>query len=155
VLVASKNIKKGEIPVERTVLTFKLSGPLEPEHAKSVGAAIVTVVDCWALPPGPMQFRVYVVSAERTPVLCVPLTASVPDQPPEAVQAVAPVEVQVSTVLPPLGTMLGSALMVMVGAVDPAGGAALTVIVADWVALPPAPVHVNIYFVVVFRGPVD
>jgi len=44
--VASKNIKKGEIPAERTVLTFKDSGPLEPEHAKAIGALMVTVVDC-------------------------------------------------------------------------------------------------------------
>ena len=56
--VASKNIKKGEIPAERTVLTFKVKGPLVPEHAKAIGALIVTVVDCCVLPPGPVQFRV-------------------------------------------------------------------------------------------------
>jgi hypothetical protein len=50
-------------------------------------------------------------------VLRVPLTASVPDHAPEAVHAVAPVEVQVSVVLPPVATILGSALTVMVGAV--------------------------------------
>ncbi len=51
-------------------------------------------------------------------MLRVPLTASVPDQAPEAVHAVAPVEVQVSVVLPPLGMMLGTALIVTVGAVE-------------------------------------
>jgi hypothetical protein len=46
------------MPEERTVLTFKVSGPLEPEHAKAIGAVIVTVVDCWVVPPGPVQFKV-------------------------------------------------------------------------------------------------
>jgi hypothetical protein len=71
------------------------------------------------------------------------------------VHAVAPVEVQVSVVLPPLETMLGSALIATVGAVELVGGVALTVTVADWVVLPPVPVHVNIYLAVALRGPVD
>jgi len=96
------------------------------------------------------------VSAERAPVPRVPLTASVPDHAPDAVHAVAPVEVQVSVALPPLGTMLGSTLIVTVGAVGPGGGGAvLTVTVADWVVLPPAPEHVNIYLAVALRAPVD
>ena len=89
------------------------------------------------------------------PVLRVPLTASVPDHAPEAVHAAAPVEVQVSVVLPPLGTMLGSALIVTVGPLEAVDRAALTVTVADCVALPPAPVHVNIYLAVALRGPVE
>ena len=51
-------------------------------------------------------------------MLRVPLTASVPDHAPEAVHAVAPVEVQVIVVLPPLATILGSALIATVGAVE-------------------------------------
>jgi hypothetical protein len=56
--VASKNINRGEIPADRTVPTFKFKGPLEPEHAKAIGALIVTVVDCSVVPPGPVQLNV-------------------------------------------------------------------------------------------------
>jgi hypothetical protein len=55
-----------------------------------------------------------------------------PDQPPEAVQAVALLETQLKVELAPLATVLGLALMLTV-----APGAALTVTVADWAALPP------------------
>jgi len=71
------------------------------------------------------------------------------------VHDVAPVEVQVSVVLPPLWTMLGSALIETVGAVEVVGEFVLTVMVADWVVLPPDPLHVNIYLAVALRGPVD
>ena len=80
---------------------------------------------------------------------------SLPLQAPEAVHEVALLEDQLSVVLPPLETMVGSALIVTVGAVDPVDGAALTVTVAVWVVLPPVPEHVNIYLAVVLRGPVD
>jgi hypothetical protein len=56
------------------------------------------------------------VSAVSAPVLCVPLTGSVPDHAPEAVHVVALVEDQVIVVLPPLATMLGLGLIVTVGA---------------------------------------
>ena len=81
-----------------------------------------------------------------------PLVATDPLQAPEAVQAVASVEDQVKVALPPLATVLGFELIVTVGA---AALTALTVMVADWAALPPAPVHVNIYCAVALSGPVD
>ena len=81
-----------------------------------------------------------------------PLVANAPDHPPEAVQDVASVEDQVKVELPPLDTVLGFELIVTVGA---AALTALTVMVADWAALPPAPVHVNIYCAVALSGPVD
>jgi hypothetical protein len=65
-----------------------------------------------------------------------------PDQLPEAVQDVASVDVHVRMVLPPLGTMLGLAPILTVGAVEP-GESELTVTVVDSVALPPGPVQVN------------
>jgi hypothetical protein len=49
---------------------------------------------------------------------------------------------QVNVALPPLATLLGFELIVTVGGVA-LTGVALTVTVADWVALPPVPVHVN------------
>src|SRR6202035_3552001 len=68
-----------------------------------------------------------------------------PDHPPEAAQAVALVEDQVNVELPPLGTLVGPALM------ETLGGVADVVTVADWDAEPPAPVHVSMNLVVAER----
>ena len=66
------------------------------------------------------------------PVDWEPLVALLPDQPPEAVQAVALLDTQLKVELLPLATVLGLALMLTV-----APGALLTVTVADCAALPP------------------
>ena len=79
------------------------------------------------------------VLALSAPVDWEPLIALLPDQPPEAVQAVALLETQLKVELPPLATVLGLALMLTV-----APGAALTVTVADWAALPPVPVQLSV-----------
>jgi hypothetical protein len=76
--------------------------------------------------------------ALRTPVDCEPLRDFAPDQAPEAVQAEALAEDQFKAALPPLVIELGVALRRTLG------GAALTETVADWVALPPAPVQVRL-----------
>jgi hypothetical protein len=76
--------------------------------------------------------------AESAPVDCEPLTALLPDQAPEATQDVALVADQLRVEVPPLATVLGAAVRVTVGA------AALTETLADWVAVPPAPVQVNV-----------
>ena len=68
---------------------------------------------------------------------CVPVSALVPDQDPEAVQAVALVADQVSVELPPLATVLGLAARLMVGT------GCVTETVADCAALPPVPVQVS------------
>ena len=68
---------------------------------------------------------------------CEPLMALVPDQPPAAVQAVALLEDQVKTALPPLAIVLGLAVRATVGA----GGVTDTIV--DCVALPPVPVQVS------------
>ena len=63
-LVASKNTNSGEIPVERTVLTFNAREPLVVEQAPAgagpvgAGGATVTVTLCVADPPVPVQLRV-------------------------------------------------------------------------------------------------
>jgi hypothetical protein len=77
--------------------------------------------------------------AVSAPVDCEPLTGLVPDQDPEAVQAVALVADQVSVEPLPLATVLGLAARVMVTV-----GFALTVTVAVWAAVPPAPVQVRV-----------
>jgi hypothetical protein len=60
-----------------------------------------------------------------------------PDHPPEAVQAVALVDVHERVVAAPLLTVLGLADKLTVGA------GVLTETVVDWVALPPGPVQVS------------
>jgi hypothetical protein len=77
--------------------------------------------------------------ANNATVLVVPLVAWIPFQAPLAVQLVALVDAQVSVDEPPLATVVGEALIVMVGA-----GVVLTVTVADWLALPPVPVQVSV-----------
>jgi len=76
-----------------------------------------------------------VASAERAPVLWLPLTGSAPDHAPVAAHAVALTEDQISVELPPLATMLGLAVIVTVGA----AAAVSTVTVAVWLAPPPPP----------------
>ena len=80
---------------------------------------------------------------------CEPLIALLPDQPPEAVQAVVLVDDQVSVVVAPLLTVLGAAERLTVGA------GVLTETVADCVALPPAPVQVSPKVALAVRAPVD
>ena len=63
-----------------------------------------------------------------------------PDQPPEAVQAVALVVDQFKVELLPLTMELGLAVKLTVGGEV----AAVTETVADWVALPPVPVQVSL-----------
>ena len=102
------------------------------------GEFTVTVADWAALPPAPVQVRVYVVFAVSAPVARDPLVAWLPLQPPEAVQAVALLDDHVRVDAAPLAIVLGAALRVTV-----AVGVAVTVTVADCAAAPPGPVHVR------------
>jgi hypothetical protein len=77
------------------------------------------------------------VPAVSAPLDCEPLIPLLPDQPPEAVQAVALVEDQLSVDALPLAMVLGLAVKLTVGA------GAVTETVADCVALPPVPVQVS------------
>jgi hypothetical protein len=79
-----------------------------------------------------------------------PLIALLPDQPPEAVHAVAFLEAQVRVELLPLATVLGLALMLTVTV-----GFALTDTVADCAALPPGPVQLSVYVALAVSAPVD
>ena len=106
--------------------------------AVPVVAATVTVADCAAEPPLPVQVRVYLAVAVSAAVFCEPLAGSEPLQPPEAAQEVALLEDQVKVEAAPLATVLGLALSVIVGA------SVVTVTVADCAALPPLPVQVRV-----------
>jgi hypothetical protein len=75
--------------------------------------------------------------AVSVPVVCDPLTALLPLQPPDAVQEVAWVADQFKVELPPLAIVLGLAMKVIVGA------GVVTDTVVDCVALPPLPVQMS------------
>jgi hypothetical protein len=98
----------------------------------------VTVTDCVAVPPSPVQVRSYSVVLVSAPVDQVPLVATAPLQAPEAVHAVASVELQVKVELAPLATVVGAAVNVTVGA------GPVTTTSADCEAEPPVPVQVRV-----------
>ena len=81
-----------------------------------VGADTEIVTDWAALPPLPVQVSVNCVAAVRLGVLCEPLVASLPLQPPEAAHWAAFVDDHVSVEAAPLLTVLGLAVSVTVGA---------------------------------------
>ena len=70
-----------------------------------------------------------------------PLVATLPDQPPDAVQELALLDDQVNIALPPFETVLGPAVNLTVGA---GAGGVVTETVTDWAAEPPAPVQLNV-----------
>ena len=93
-------------PPEFTLLGVALS--------VTVGAAgaTVTVTDCVADPPDPLQVNSYSVVLVKVPVDTVPLVGMLPCHPPAALQLFASDEVQVSVELPPLITVVGVAVSV-------------------------------------------
>jgi hypothetical protein len=101
------------------------------------GAETVTVADCDAEPPVPVQVSVNFVVAVRAAVVCEPVVAFEPLQPPEPVQAVALVDDQVKADVAPLLTVAGFAARVTVGA------DVVTDTVADCEAVPPLPLQVS------------
>jgi len=115
-----------------TVLGFALSVTV------GSGVVTVTVADCEALPPLPLQVRVKVESALSAPLDTEPFRGSLPDHEPEAEHDVALADDQLSVVLFPLTMVLGAALKVTVGAGE------VTETVTDWLALPPVPVQVSV-----------
>jgi hypothetical protein len=77
----------------------------------------VTVADCVAVPPAPVQVNSYSVVFESAPVDQVPLVGTLPCQSPLVeMQELAPVDFQLSVELPPLLTVVGVAVTVTVGA---------------------------------------
>jgi hypothetical protein len=86
--------------------------------SETLGAAAdtVTVADCVADPPAPVQVSVYLAVALSADVLIEPAIASDPLQPPEAVHAVVLVEDQFNIDAAPLLTVLGFAVSVTAGA---------------------------------------
>jgi hypothetical protein len=102
------------------------------------GADTEIVTDWAALPPAPLQVSVNCAAAVRVEVLCEPLVALAPLQPPEAAQEAAFVDDQVRVDAAPLLTVVGFPVSVTVGT------GVVTVTVTDWEALPPLPLQVNV-----------
>jgi len=89
-----------------------------PALMLTVGAGVptVTVVDCVAVPPAPVQLIVKVVVAASGAVVCEPVVDKLPLQPPPALQPVASMEDQLSTVLAPGSTVLACEVRLTDGA---------------------------------------
>ena len=102
------------------------------------GVDTETVADCAAEPPVPVQVKVYFVAEVTGEVALEPVVPIDPLHPPDAVQEVALVEDQFNIDVVPFATVLGLALRLT------AGAGVVTVTVADWLALPPAPVQVRL-----------
>ena len=111
---------------------------------ETVTAAVTVAL----VPPAPLQVSEYDEFAVMAPVLRVPLLGNAPLQAPEAVHAVALVELHISVEAPPAATIAGFTVRVAVGA-------AATVTVAVTVLLvPPAPLQVSEYDVFDVMAPV-
>ena len=110
------------------------------------GVFTETIVEFVADPPVPEQEIVYVVLAVGV-TICVPDVGFVPVQPTLPVQVVALVETQVSVAELPATIDDGSAEIETVGIFG--GGTLPTVTVTVLFALPPVPVQVSVYAVVV------
>jgi hypothetical protein len=140
------------VAVQLNVEALPLATVLGLAVKLTVGAGAETeTVALWvALPPAPVQVIAKVLSAVSAPLDWEPLVALLPDQPPDAVQAVALTDDHVKIELAPLATVLGLAAMPTLTV-----GFALTVTVADCAAVPPSPLQVNVYVALAVRGPVD
>jgi hypothetical protein len=132
-----------------TVLALPLATLVGFTPIVTVGAGFtVTVVDCAAVPPPPVQLSVNVLSVVSAPVEADPDVALLPDHAPFAVQLVAFADDQVSVLALPLATLLGLAPIVTVGA-------EFTVTVVDCAAVPPLPVQLSVNVLSVVNAPVE
>jgi hypothetical protein len=149
-----------QAPVAEHAVTFcvdQVSMEAEPDSTV-LGVALnvtvggdretVTVVDCVAEPPDPVHVSSYSEVLVSAPVDHVPLVATAPCQPPEAVHAVACSVLQVKVDISPLAKVVGDAESVTTGVCD---ATATTVVCA---AEPPGPEQVNMYLVSVVNGSV-
>jgi hypothetical protein len=112
------------------------------------GRMFTTATTGAVTPPGPRHVSAYTVVAVNGPVLWLPLVASVPLQPREAVHEVALTELQVMTAAPPETIDVGAAESTAVG-----GGINITVAV-DGAEAPPPPEQTMEKFVVAVIGAV-
>lgn len=139
-----------QFSVEESPLVIVVGAALNDTVGGVGPDATVTVTDCAAVPPAPVQVSVKVVVAASPVRASEPLNDLVPAHPPDAVQAVALADDQFSVVEPPLATVVGVAVSVTEGAAG-----CVTVTFTDCVVSPPAPVHVNANAEFAVKAPVD
>lgn len=123
-----------ELQVKLDVPPGAMTEGLTPKVA--VGMRLTAAV-ALALPPRPMQDSVYEVALATGPVLWLPLGASDPLHPPEAVHVVASVEVHVSIDDAPAATAAGDAVKITVGR------ASKLTVTATGSLTPDGPAHVS------------
>ena len=138
-----------QVNVELAPLAM-LEGAATSDTVGLGGLVTVTVALAVTVPPVPLQESEKPVVVDRFPVEALPLTALVPLQPPDAIQLVALVLLQVNVELVPLITLVGTALSATVGA-----GLAVTVTIVVAELVPPKPVHKSVKVLVDARAPVD
>jgi hypothetical protein len=109
----------------------------------AVGTMFTVVLATALVPPGPVHVREKIADVDSVPVLCVPLAAFVPFQPPVAEHDVALVELQVRVAVPPLAILVGFAVNMTVGML-----AATVTIAVVGTLVPPGPAQVREYVVV-------
>jgi hypothetical protein len=105
----------------------------------AVGAGIdaTVAVAGGVTPPGPVHTIEYTLVAMIGPVLWVPLAATVPLHPPDAIHESALVDVHVKVEAPPEATAVGVAVSATIGKAFTVTGAVAAAL------LPPGPVHVK------------
>jgi hypothetical protein len=120
--VASAPLQPPEAVQATALLAFQVNvddppGAITDGYTEIVadGTILTVAVAAALVPPAPEHVREYVVAAFNAPVARLPLADSVPVQPPEARQAVAPTDFQVSVEEPPAATAAGEALRLAVG----------------------------------------
>lgn len=135
--VAAQELALVEDHVSVELAPLEMVGGLELNRTLGCALDTVTVADCDAVPPAPLQVSVKFAVDVSVEVLREPLVASAPFHPPEAVQEVALVADQLKVEAAPFFTVLGLADKVT------AGAAAVTETVVDCVVLPPEPLHAS------------
>jgi hypothetical protein len=108
-----------------------------------VGCVTVTLTDCVADPPAPLQVSANAELEVNAPVEAVPEDALLPLQLPDATHELASVEDQVRVADAPEASVDGDTARVTVGAGGAVGGC-VTLAVTVWPAVPPAPEQVNV-----------
>ena len=116
-------------------------------EAVALPGTVTATVAMLLVPPDPIQVKEYSVVAATAPVSWLPLVASVPLHPPVAAHEVALLDVHVSVDVAPCETVVGFAVSVTAGR-----GATLMMAVAT-LLVPPVPLQIREYEVVVVSGP--
>jgi hypothetical protein len=111
--------------------------------AGAAGCVTVTLTDCVADPPAPVQVSANAEVDVSGPVEAVPDVALLPLQLPKATHDVASVDDHDSVAAEPETTDAGAALNVTDGGFGAVGGC-VTLAVTVWPAVPPAPEHVSV-----------